>query len=156
MGDVRAVDPDAWRLWRDLRLRALADAPESFGSSLAEWETADERRWRQRLEEVPLNVVAFAGEVPVGQASGILANEDRRVELISMWVVPERRGTGVADALVDAVARWARGEGAVAVRLSVRRKNEHAIRLYLRTGFVHVDEPGDEPDEITMVRPLDG
>src|SRR6476469_5237758 len=82
--DVRAMAPDDWRLWRDLRLSALADAPEAFGSSLADWETADERRWRRRLEDVPFNVIALTGDVPVGQASGTTASEDRRVELISM------------------------------------------------------------------------
>jgi GNAT superfamily N-acetyltransferase len=109
--DVRGVAPDEWRLWRDVRLRALADAPDAFGSSLAEWERADERRWRRRLNDVPFNVVAVTGDVPVGQASGTAASEDRRVELISLWVVAESRGTGVARALVDAVTEWARGVG---------------------------------------------
>jgi len=152
--DVRAVAPDEWRLWRDVRLSALADAPDAFESSLAEWEKADERRWRRRLVDVPFNVVAVIGDVPVGQASGTAPSEDRRVELIFMWVAPESRGTGVAHALIDAVTEWARGVGAMEVRLSVRRANERAIRLYRRTGFVQVDEPGDEPDELTMVRSL--
>lgn len=146
--------PGEWPLWRDLRLRALADAPEAFGSSLAEWEKADERRWRRRLEQVPFNAIAVVDDVPIGQASGTAADEDRRVELISMWVAPEARGTGVACALVDAVADWAHGAGATAVRLSVRRANEHAIRLYRRTGFVHVDEFEDKPAEVAMVRTL--
>lgn len=154
VAEVRTVAPGEWPLWRDLRLRALADAPEAFGSSLAEWEKADERRWRRRLEEVPFNVVAVVDDVPIGQASGTAAGEDRRVELISMWVAPEARGAGVACALVDAVAEWARGAGAIEVRLSVRRANEHAIRLYERTGFVQVDEPGDEAAELAMVRTL--
>ena len=143
MIDVRIVSSDDWSLWRDLRLKALSDAPDTFGATLADWESADERRWRRRLAEGPLNVVAVTDEQAVGQASGTALNDDERVELISMWVAPEARGTGVAEALIEAVSEWARRLGAVAVRLSVRQANERAIRLYQRTGFVLVDEPGD-------------
>lgn len=154
MAEVRTLAPDDWRLWRDVRLKALADAPEAFGSTLTDWDAANERRWRRRLEEVPFNVIATINGVAIGQASGTAAGEDGRVELISMWVAPEARGTGAARELVDAVAEWARGVGAVGVRLSVRRANERAIRLYRRAGFIHVDEPGDEPAELAMTRTL--
>ena len=71
-----------------------------------------------------------------------------------MWVAPAARGTGVAYALIDAVAVWARRAGASALRLSVRRSNDRAIRSYLGNGFVDTDEPGDEPAELAMIRPL--
>jgi ribosomal protein S18 acetylase RimI-like enzyme len=120
---------------------------------LAEWELADERRWHQRLEDVPFNVVAVSGGgVPVGQASGTAVDDEGRVELISMWVAPEARGTGTARALVEAVTEWARSSEAVGVWLSVRRANERAIRLYLKTGFVQVDEDGGEPADLAMFR----
>lgn len=154
VADVRTVAPDDGPLWRDVRLSALADAPDAFGARLVEWEAADERRWRQRLEDVPFNVVAVSDGLPIGQASGTAADEDGRVELISMWVAPAARGTGTASALVDAVTGWARSIDAVAVRLSVRRTNGRAIRLYRRTDFVQVSDGGDEPAELTMVRSL--
>ncbi len=58
--DVRTVGVEDWRLWRDLRLEALREAPYAFGSTLAEWqgEGDTEVRWRARLSTVRLNVVA--------------------------------------------------------------------------------------------------
>lgn len=154
--DLRMLLSEDWRLWREVRLLALADAPAAFGATLASWSGAGdtEERWRNRLEDVPLNLVAMDNDLPVGQASGTAVDEIGRVELISMWVSPTMRGTGVAGALIDAVAVWARGAGATGVRLSVRRTNERAVRSYLRNGFRHTDEPGDEPAELAMLRPL--
>ena len=156
MVELRAVTPEDWRLWREVRLAALTDAPDAFGSTLSYWsgDGDTELRWRKRLDDVPLNLVALVDGVPIGQASGMVG-EDGRAELISMWVSPGARGTGIADALVEAVAEWAEGVGASEIRLSVRRANDRAIRRYLRSGFVHIDEPGDEPAELAMVRRLD-
>ena len=141
-------------LWRDVRLHALTDAPEEFGSSVAEWAEADESRWRQRLIDVPFNVVALVDGDAVGQASGTAIGDDHRAELISMWVAPQVRGTGVALDLIEAVVSWATTAGASKLRLSVRRANQRAIRCYLRAGFKHTDEPGDDEAELAMVLAL--
>jgi len=64
--DVRTVGVEDWRLWRDLRLEALREAPYAFGSTLAEWqgEGDTEVRWRARLSTVRLNVVAYLNGRP--------------------------------------------------------------------------------------------
>lgn len=154
--ELKVLVPEDWRLWREVRLAALADAPAAFGATLESWSGAGdtEDRWRQRLEDVPFNLVAMDGDLPVGQASGTAPDARGHVELISMWVSPAVRGTGVVNALIDAVAVWARGAGASAVRLSVRRSNDQAIGSYLRNGFSLTDERGDEPAEVAMVRPM--
>lgn len=55
---VRAVGVDDWATWRELRLAALADAPDAFGATLREWRDADEARWRDRLAAGALHLVA--------------------------------------------------------------------------------------------------
>ncbi|MEU4675760.1 GNAT family N-acetyltransferase [Micromonospora sp. NPDC023737] len=164
MIDIRPLTPDDWKLWREVRLAALAEAPYAFGSRLADWQDDGDRaeRWRSRLE-IPgsHNLVAQLDGRPVGQASGVPTSTAGVAELISMWVHPEVRGHGVADALVDAVARWAREVGADRLRLAVTAGNERATRLYRRHGFMPTGELGDlMPDgvqrEQVMARDLRG
>ena len=94
------VGPDEWRVFREVRLASLADAPEAFGASYADWADASEDRWRSRLTDVPFTVVASVEGAGVGVVSGALS--DHHVELISMWVAPGHRGTGLAGRMRSA------------------------------------------------------
>ncbi|WP_433929988.1 GNAT family N-acetyltransferase [Sorangium cellulosum] len=143
---------EEWAVWRDVRLRALADAPHAFGSTREEWENASEERWRARLE-LPgsHNLVAYVDDEPVGMATG--APFEGTYELISMWVAPEVRGHGVGDALVAEILRWAREQGASELRLDVKEHNLSAISLYVRHGFIDVG-PSRELGERAMVKRL--
>ncbi len=136
--DIVRLGPDDWAVFRDIRLRALAEAPGAFGSRLDDWAEAPEERWRDRVENVALNVVARLGDATVGMASGDVDGED--AELISMWVDPAARGTGVAGALIDAVVAWARGLDR-ATYLMVRSDNPRAIKAYEHAGFVDLGIP---------------
>jgi hypothetical protein len=46
---VRAFSADEWRIYRDLRLRALADSPDAFGSILAEETSRLDAQWARHL-----------------------------------------------------------------------------------------------------------
>lgn len=144
---------DDWRMWRSMRLDALADSPTAFGSLLADWIDAGGDRWRARLRDVPLNVIAMLDDEPAGQVSGMQDGSSMTVELISMWVSPTARGAGVGDALIDTVARWATEDGAETVGLSVQTSNGPAVRLYERNGF-SITGPGMADDEVRMMRTL--
>ncbi len=140
------LHPDDWATWRELRLAALAEAPDAFGSRLADWQVANDReaRWRRRLA-LPgsHNVVATADGCAVGMVSGVPVTPFEGVaELISMWVAPVVRGRGVGDALVSEVERWARSLSARVLRLDVTQGNTFADGLYRRHGFACTGELG--------------
>lgn len=134
---VQILTPDEWRLFRKLRLAALAEAPSAFQTALADWQGDGdtEERWRARLTNVPFNAVAYFEGIPAGMVSGTVP-EGGESELISFWVAPHARGRGVGIALIDAVATWARAAGAGRIALDVREDNHHARSLYERCGFV--------------------
>lgn len=153
MIETLIVSPDDWRLWRELRLTALADAPGAFSSTLAEWSGAGdtEQRWRARLEGVALNLVLTCDGEAVGMVSATAPDGDRPAELISMWVAPTGRGRGVGDEAVRQVLAWVRGNfPASDIVLSVKTDNDYAIRLYERHGFVDAGHSADGSDERLM------
>ena len=146
---VHILEPDEWERWREVRLAALAEAPYAFGSTLAEWSGVGdtEARWRQRLTDVPYNVVATSDDRLCGMASGT-APVDGVVDLLSFWVTPEVRGLGVGDLLVTEVVSWARRQGAHTLALCVRVGNDRATAFYLRHGFLDAGPVAWAPPEM--------
>ena len=151
--DALELAPDDWPLWRRLRQAALADAPQAFGSTLAQWTGPGdtEQRWRSRLQDVELNLVLIVDGEPVGMVSATAPDADGEVEMISMWVSPQARGQGVGDEAIRRVLAWAadRHPGAPVV-LSVKRTNARARELYSRHGFADAGPSPDDPDEHLM------
>ena len=136
-----------WEALRDVRLRALADAPDAFATTHAEATARANDWWREWAAksadaETQAMVLAWDGEDTVGIA-GTFATEDAW-HVISMWVDPAARGRGVGRELLDAVVAWAREqEPTRPIRLSVTDGNDGARRLYEGYGFVDtgVSEP---------------
>lgn len=65
------------------------------------------------------------------------------VHLLNITVAPERRGEGLGRALLDALCRWSRAQGALWLWLEVRESNHRAQELYTRYGFRRVGERRD-------------
>jgi GNAT superfamily N-acetyltransferase len=145
---IRPAAPGDWEIARDLRLAALADAPDAFGSTLEEARRRDEATWRawtngSFVEGDATMLLAFDDGVPVGIVVG--ARLDRgdegerpdEVQIWSMWVAPAARRRGVGRALLDAVVEWGRGiPGVTSFVLHVTEGNDAAERVYANAGFV--------------------
>jgi ribosomal protein S18 acetylase RimI-like enzyme len=134
--EVRRVRPDECEVLRDLRLRALADAPDAFATTHAEAAARPERWWRDWAERSALGedqamFLAWEGDEPVGLAG--VFGDPGRFDVISMWTEPSKRGRGIATALLRAAVQFARDSP---VFLSVTETNDAARRVYERFGFV--------------------
>jgi len=144
---VRRLLADEWQAYRTIRLRALADAPDAFGSTLAREEALPDETWATRVAKSAVSGIdcALVAEVE-GQLAGLLwakvdAQDAGRVNLFQMWVAPQCRGRGVAAALLDEALGWARTRGTRVVHLGVNSENAGALRLYERAGFQPIGEP---------------
>ncbi len=130
---VRRLVPDDAPVLREIRLRALADTPESFGSLVAAEAAKPEADWRAWLSDRAW-FAGFDGDAAVALVCGWPAQPEWL--LFSMWVAPEARGNGLAARLVNEVRAAAVFAGARSVALHVFEDNGRARRIYERLGFV--------------------
>jgi GNAT superfamily N-acetyltransferase len=137
---VRRLEPADWVLLRDTRLAALSDSPAAFTSTHATESANPVERWKAWTQRTAW-FVAISDELGIGLAAGTrgrLAPEESGPhvrQLISMWVAPQFRGSGAAEALVEAVRGWAESDGGRVLALGVMEGNGRARRFYERVGF---------------------
>ena len=158
---ITTADVDTYR---QIRLTALAESPSSFGSTYAAEIELPEAEWVDRTVGAASGAeralfLAFDGGACIGLVGAIEDDLGADRQLISMWVAPSYRGTGVATELVDAVLAWATDSGAANVGLWVTQGNDRAQRLYERMGFVVTGDVQPLPwdpckDEIRMLHAL--
>ncbi len=134
--EVRRLPPDEWEVWRDLRLRSLAESPDAFGSMLAREQAFTEAEWRDRMRSMP--VVALVDGIPAALGGGYRIRPGW-VQVVAMWTAPEFRRRGLGSLVLRAVVEAARAEGRQ-VRLDVARGNVAARAAYERAGFVATGE----------------
>ncbi len=136
---VRKTTLAEWKVLRDIRLEALRDSPDFFGSTYQDQQAITPMAWRASIAR---GVTFFAylswstGASPSGLVGGLHEVPDT-VELVSLWVRPEARGQGVAKGLVRAVVDWAREHRAGRVHLWLTKTNDQASRP--RTMGLHAD-----------------
>ncbi len=132
---VRALGPADWRLWRDMRLRALADSPDSFGSTLEVAASRADDEWLPGSRDHERYLMAYVDERPVGMGY-VGVDTEAVAHVFAMWVDPAVRRMGVASALLDAMKAFASGQGATRMVLRASRPVEAALELYRKAGYV--------------------
>lgn len=144
--------PDEAQRLRTIRLQALQDAPDAFGTTFAEAAALALAVWTRQLVELP-TFVAFQDGLDVGM---VRCMRDRgrpdTAWLISMWVAPEVRRSGLGRSLVDLVVGWARSNGIRRLLLDVADLNAPAIALYDAKGFAPNGNTGTLPSPREHIR----
>jgi GNAT superfamily N-acetyltransferase len=139
--NIRPFAADEWKIYRDLRLRALADSPEAFGSTLAAEQGRPDAEWSNRLtsgagSDLDLPLLAELEGEPIGLAWGRIDRSCPDIaNLYQMWVAPDYRRLGAGQRLLEAVIAWARSKNAAYLDLGVTFRDSPAMRLYTRLGF---------------------
>lgn len=71
-------------------------------------------------------IIGYAGVFAPGQAEA---------DILTVGVVPEHRGKGIAKALMELITDWAKAQGSIAMMLEVKIDNPEAIGLYESLGY---------------------
>ncbi|MGB9415296.1 MAG: GNAT family N-acetyltransferase [Acidobacteriaceae bacterium] len=143
-------------LFREVRLRALQDAPLAFGSTYARESQFSDGEWLRRVTrwngESGIGYLAMEDGHGCGIAGVLLEEEDGAcAHLVSMWVAPTHRKCGAGRLLVNEIADWSRQRGAHVMRLMVTSSNESAMQFYQRLGFSRTGRTEPYPNDPALI-----
>jgi ribosomal protein S18 acetylase RimI-like enzyme len=152
------VVEDDWAALRAVRLEMLADTPLAYLETVGDAEARSEGEWRFRAHRgstgsTDLGLCAELAD-GTGRWVGYLAcfvDTPGQGHVVSVYVAPTHRGTGLATELLDGVRAWATHEaGLNRLHLFVHEHNDRAAAFYRRYGFTATGyrEPY-EPDPST-------
>ncbi len=156
---ITRIRADQWQILKDVRLRALEEAPYAFGTTLAEGKKRTDRDWQDMARDhATLSdrayFMAYVGDNSCGMA-GCYRTAPDTVVLTAMWVAPEMRGQKIGEQVVRAVIKWARDGGATTLEAWVS-KNNPARFFYQKVGFeeTRLTEPlrSDSKIQIILIR----
>ena len=160
---IRRLMPADARLYREIRLEALQQVPEAFGSTFEQECSQSLAQFEEVLTKADV-FGAFREADLLGMAGYRTQAGAKRAHkglLWGMYVRSIARGTGVAKPLVEAVLGHAR-ERVELVQLTVVSENKPAQRLYRSCGFVayghevhSLKHRGRYYDEVLMAVALD-
>ena len=130
MATPRRLGPDDWQDFREIRLAALTESPDAFGSTLERESAFGEDDWRRRLSgEV------YVVDDPAPIAVGGIFDNDGIPHVWGMWTAPEHRGRGHARRILDALI-----PAGTPAQLDVNVANLGARTAYEHYGFVATGE----------------
>jgi GNAT superfamily N-acetyltransferase len=140
---IRWIRPDEVEVYREFRLRALADAPDAFGDSYALAIDRPPEFWTDRVAQTSAgidSVLVVAVDAVTAAWLGMTGcyfedPGDDHALVVSVWVAPEARRRRLARRILDAIFGWARSRDVRTLRLWVTETNARARALYAGAGF---------------------
>lgn len=140
---IRVLTPEDWNIWKQFRLDALKNSPDSFGSSYEEelnWSDSD---FRDGLNKNTI-LGSFIDGTLVASVAFYRLNGSKtkhRGVIWGMYTEPKYRGQGVASALIQTIITHAKSH-VIQLHLTCVTNNLRAIKFYHKHGFkIYGTEP---------------
>ena len=88
-------------------------------------------------------VVALNEQQSIIDYAGVFAPGQAEADILTVGVVPEYRGKGIAKELIALLTDWANAQGSTAMMLEVKTDNYEAIGLYESLGYLKLNARKD-------------
>jgi len=148
--EIRRIRADEGLQLKALRLRALADSPMAYGSTLAREQAYLDSLWHERAangaagDQVVTVVAEHDGRL-LGMATGLVPESPHGQDptMVGVFVESTLRRQGIGAALVERIIEWAKERqsarqsagGSARLLIWITAGNEPALALYRRQGF---------------------
>jgi GNAT superfamily N-acetyltransferase len=161
--NIRRLKREEGLKYREIRLRALRDSPDAFGTTFTEAE-AKPPQWfidrARELDEQPdrwgVLIACDDDDAFHGMLYAAVSSESpSTMEVFGMWTDPALRRQRIAASLIDAVVSWAKRLGLNRIELWVTEGNDAAIGFYNRVKFRDTGETDLlRPNRTTRIRKM--
>ncbi|CAB5108569.1 MAG: GNAT family N-acetyltransferase [Actinobacteria bacterium] len=84
-------------------------------------------------------VVALDAAQSIIGYAGVFAPGAAEADILTVGVIPEHRGKGIAKALMALITDWAIAQGSTAMMLEVKTGNDDAIGMYESLGYLKLN-----------------
>lgn len=133
---IRILTQEDWKIWKQLRLEALQNSPESFGSSYEEEFNGPDLDFQNSLSKSDI-FGAFVDNAFVSCAGFYSLNSAKtkhRGVIWGMYTRPEYRGQGIASSLIQTIINHAKSR-VTQLHLTCVTSNLSAVAFYQKQGF---------------------
>ena len=141
--EITKLTGTEWQEYRNLRLRALKEDPQAFGTNYKTSLEYTEEEWKRRLDNASkgeTNWLLFAkdNDKLVGMVGAYLEKEVKdTATIISVYVPNEERGKGISKKLMEHLLNELSHKTFLKkVKLTVNKNQASAVGLYKKFGFL--------------------
>lgn len=127
-----------WQSYKSLRLRALKEDPQAFGSSYEKEIQHPDEKWQSRLADNELLVFAKMNGLVVGMMGAFQTDSDKisnSATVYGVYVSSEARGKGISGKLIEELLNLLKGNDIATANLTVNKDQQAAVGLYKKYGF---------------------
>ncbi len=138
--EIIKLNPEDWGKLKNIRLEALKEEGDAFGSSYTESATHSDEEWQRKLASPknPTMVVCDEGQA-IGMAGAYQEKGANVKHITYVWGVYLRksyRGKGLGQKLMEALLdEIAKNTGIEKINLNVNTSRLSAIKIYEKLGF---------------------
>lgn len=160
MATVRRVRPEDGPLLRELAVRALADAPGSFGGTIEQERANPARHYEERAVRLAASdrstkFLLFDDDALMGGVTVFF--EDGHADVVflgALWVDPRTRRQGGGRRLVDAAMRWSRARAGRICKAWVSDHNTGGRAFWRACGFRATSQQQPLPSDPAVLETL--
>lgn len=137
---VKKLDKNDWGDYREIRLEALKNEPDAFGSDYSEYKNKEDSYWVDRLslsgeENGRSFLCAVLDNNNFMSVGGAYQDENNEWNIIAIYTKKEFRGIGAGSLLLSRILEELKNRGIKEVFLRVNVERAPAISLYKKFGF---------------------
>ena len=138
--EIRKLKVSDWGLYKAIRIDALLDSPEAFGSSYEIESAYDDHKWQDILGASSI-FVAFQDKIPACLVGSFSKTETpTECYLFSLWVNPTYRNQKIGKKLIEYLISWSKSQDATKIVAGYSDENIDSFGFYSKLGFVRTGE----------------